>query len=253
MKPNRLLPAVFSLLLLAFPAGMCLAQSAAPAPLGLQDSIGIALKQSHYIQAAKEGVKSAEAQKQEAFTGFLPKLSTYYQYAYVNPTPWSYVSPSTLNALGTSIFLPGHPMTVGTQNNYTWALEVKQPIFAGGSIAANYEANKKGEAIARTDENLANQDIVQEVKVAYFNILKTQKILDVAQRAVEQLSSHRNDAQGFFDVGLIPKTIFSSRKCALQTGSKTLSGRKTGWRPPSRSSIRFCGGTSTHPLTWWIS
>ncbi|MCX5835410.1 MAG: hypothetical protein NTX62_00235, partial [Deltaproteobacteria bacterium] len=48
--------------------------------LTLQDSIDLALKQSVIIHSAREGVTGAEAQKQEAFTGFLPKLSTSYNY-----------------------------------------------------------------------------------------------------------------------------------------------------------------------------
>ena len=48
--------------------------------LSLEESIDIALKNSLTLNIAKEGVKSAEAQKREAFTGFLPKMSTSYSY-----------------------------------------------------------------------------------------------------------------------------------------------------------------------------
>jgi outer membrane protein len=49
-------------------------------PLSLPDSIDLALKQSVLLHAAKEGVRGAEAQRKEAFTGFLPKFSTSYSY-----------------------------------------------------------------------------------------------------------------------------------------------------------------------------
>ena len=201
-----------------------------PAALGLHESIDIALKGSMLLQAAQEGIKGAESQKKEAFTGFLPKLTTSYAYTRLNPTPWSYVSPSTLTSTAPpfTLNLPGRPTTVGTQDNYSWALEFRQPLFAGGAIYANYEASKKGEAIARVEESLASQDLVQEVKVSYFNILKTQKILDVARQSVEQLKSHRNDAQNFFEVGLIPKNDLLQSEVRLADGMQNLVRAENG-------------------------
>lgn len=195
-----------------------------PDKFTLESSIDLALNQSMVIQAAKEGVKGAEAQKKEAFTGFLPKLSTSYSYMRLNDAPWVNMPPTTINAP----FLPGPmsttggPITMGTQDNYSWAMEVRQPIFAGGSIAANYQANKKGEDIARIDESATTQNIVEEVKAAYFHILKTQKILEVARQAVEQLKSHRNEAQNFFDVGLIPKNDLLQSEVQLANGEHNL-------------------------------
>ncbi|MDQ1278334.1 MAG: hypothetical protein QG555_1377 [Thermodesulfobacteriota bacterium] len=180
-----------------------------PEKFTLSSSIAMAMNQSMVIQAAKEGVKGAEAQKKEAFTGFFPKLSTSYSYTSIN---------SPFGPLATT----GGQVTMGTQDNYSWAMEVRQPIFAGGTIAANYEANKKGEDIARVDESTTTQTLVEEVKASYFNILKAQKMLEVARQAVEQLKSHRNEAQNFFDVGLIPKNDLLQSEVQLANGEHSL-------------------------------
>ena len=58
-------------------------------PLTLESSIDIALKNSIVINIAKEGTKSATAQKKEAITGFLPKFSTSYSYTRLNEAPFS--------------------------------------------------------------------------------------------------------------------------------------------------------------------
>ena len=164
--------------------------------LTLRQSIDLAVKQSVLISSAREGVKGAEAQKQEAFTGFLPKFSTSYSYTRYNEEPFSNIS------------IPGiapFTMITGTQDNYTWALEVKQPLFAGGGIVANYQAGRLGADIATADETAVLQTTIQDVKVAYFTILKSEKFVDVAKQSVEQLGAHRNMAQDFFNVGLIPR------------------------------------------------
>ncbi len=56
-------------------------------PLTLEASIDIALKNSIVINIAKEGSKSATAQKREAITGFLPKFNTSYSYTRLNDEP----------------------------------------------------------------------------------------------------------------------------------------------------------------------
>ncbi|MBW1855147.1 MAG: TolC family protein, partial [Deltaproteobacteria bacterium] len=49
------------------------------------------------------------------------------------------------------------------------------------------------------------QDIVLQVKEAYFRILKVEKIKEVALQAVEQVKSHVDVAQAFFEAEMIPK------------------------------------------------
>jgi len=186
--------------------------------LTLQQSIDLALKQSLVIQSAREGVKGAEAQKQEALTGFLPKFSTSYNY-----TRYSEQQGELLTFPGFPSFLP-----TTTKDNYSWVAEVKQPIFAGGGILANYQANKLGHEIAVMDESSAVQDIAQDVRVAYFNVLKAEKILDVAKQSVEQLEAHRNMSQDFFDAGVIPKNDLLRSEVELANGRQNLVRAENG-------------------------
>jgi outer membrane protein len=176
-------------------------------PLSLQECIETALKQSVLIHAAKEGVRGAEAQQREAFTGFLPKFSTSYSYTRLNADP-TVTSPATsLNLpppIG-SVTIPPNTYQAGTRDNYNWSIEARQPLFTGGGIRATYEASRLAAEIARLEEVGTIQDIVRDVKISYFNILKAERILVVAQQSVEQLKAHRDTAQSFYDVGLIPR------------------------------------------------
>jgi outer membrane protein len=179
-------------------------------PLTMDASIEIALQKSIVIDIAKEGSKGATAQKREAITGFLPKFSTSYSYRRLNEEP-SFQLP----------FPPGE-MTTGTKNNYNWAIEARQPIFAGGSILANYQANKIGEDAAFLEEKAKNQDVVQEVKIAYFDILRAQRILAAASQSAEMLEAHRNVAENYFKVGLIPKNDLLYAEVELANGKQAM-------------------------------
>jgi len=185
--------------------------------LTLDESIDLALKQSVLIHAAEEGVLGAEAQKQEALTGFLPKLNTSYNYTRYNVNPYLRVPAGALGP-GT----PSSTITAGTQDNYTWATEVRQPLFAGGGILANYEVNKLGHDISRMEKAATVQDIVQEVKVSYFDILKAEKLLGVARQSLEQLQAHLNIAKNFFEVGLIPRNDVLQSEVQVANGEQTL-------------------------------
>jgi len=183
-------------------------------PLTLEESISIALKNSLLISIAKEGVKGAEARKREAITGFLPKFGTTYSYTRYNDTP-SIDFPGYL-------MIPAFTLPIGTINNYNWVIEARQPLFAGGGILANYQASKIAEDAALVEETAKSQDVVQDVKIAYYNILRAQRLQDTARQAVEMLAAHRDTAQNFYRVGLIPKNDLLQAEVQLANGKQAL-------------------------------
>ncbi|MEK7827904.1 MAG: TolC family protein, partial [Thermodesulfobacteriota bacterium] len=184
-------------------------------PLSLSESIDLALKRSVLIHAAREGVRGAEAQRKEAFTGFLPKFSTAYSYNRLNEEP-------TFNFPGAPPRIPASTIKTGTKENYAWSVEARQPLFAGGGILANYEASRIGTEIVRLEETATVQDLVQDVKIAYFNILKAGRIHAVARQSVERLTAHRDTAQGFYDVGIIPRNDLLYAEVELANGRQFL-------------------------------
>jgi len=190
-------------------------------PLTLESSVDIALKNSITLDMAREGLKDATAQKREALTGFLPKLNTSYTYTRLNEPPFSRfigmsAAPFPLN------LLDGKDFVAGTADNYNWAIEARQPLFAGGAILANYQASRIGENAARLEETAKAQDVVLEVKIAYFNVLLAQKIQEAAQQSVEMLSAHRDIAENYFKVGMIPKNDLLHAEVELANGRQSL-------------------------------
>ena len=180
-------------------------------PLTLESSIEIALKNSIVLDIAKEGVKAATAQKREAITGFLPKFNTSYSYTRLNELPFARFPSISPNDIMT-----------GTQNNYNWTIEARQPLFTGGGLIANYQASSIGEDVAQIEETSKKQDVVQEVKIAYYDILRAQKITETALQSVQMLTAHRDVAQNYFTVGMIPKNDLLHAEVELANGKQTL-------------------------------
>jgi len=193
-----------------------------PGALTLPQAVETALRHNGLVRAAGEGVAGAEARKKEAFTAFLPRLSTSWAYLRLNDDPWVYSPGYNLNLFGTPVVIPPGPQVIGTKDNYTWNLEFRQPLFAGGAIVAQYRAGQKGEALARAEDEAARQALVEEVKTAYLNCLKAERLLEVARKSVELLEAHSRDAHHFFSVGLIPRNDLLLSEVRLANGRQDL-------------------------------
>ena len=183
--------------------------------LTLGESIALALQKNVTIHSAREGVKASESERKGALTGFFPTMNTKYYYTRLKDDQWTTI--------------PGYgSFKTGTKDNYTWEVAVTQPIFAGGKIYSNYQINKLGAEVSRMNESASIENIVEGVKTYYFNILKSERILQVAQQSVEQLKAHRDIAQSFYDVGLIPKNDLLYAEVELANGTQDLLRAENG-------------------------
>ncbi len=214
MKNKILLAVFFPVITFFLIPGFVFAQEL----LTLEASIEIALKNSLTIHSAQEGVKAATAQKREAITGFLPRFNTSYNYTRLNEAPFSRFQGLT----GAFSPMNGTEIPAGTQNNYNWTIEARQPLFTGGGLIANYQAGRIGEDAARIEETAKQQDVVQDVKIAYFEILRAQKIMETARQSVEMLTAHRDAARNYFKVGMIPKNDLLHAEVELANGKQAL-------------------------------
>lgn len=186
------------------------AQTGKVAIISLHESIELALNQSPLLRASREGVRGAEAQKKEAFTGFLPRLSTSYSYTQLDKAP-TFTIPAAPP-------FPANTLATGTRDNYNWSLEARQPLFVGGGLVANYEVSKISLAIAALEETTTTRNIVLDVTAAYYNINKAQRLREVARHTLELLNAHRDVAGYFFSVGLIPKNDLLHAEVELSAG-----------------------------------
>lgn len=163
--------------------------------LSLDECLTIAKRVSPSLDSADQAYLGSMWQRWEAITAFLPTASTNYQAVrYNDMAETSRQNISQAN---------GQPFTGRTL--YTWQAQLAQPVFAGGRNRANYLLAQLGVAAADIQRTQAREDLMLEVKQAYYNILATEKALEVAKTTVVNLQSHLNVATNFFEVGMVPK------------------------------------------------
>jgi outer membrane protein TolC len=157
----------------------------------LQQALAIALDYSPNIKQSLAELDKAVSAKKEAFTYFLPSLSTtYYWQRSQNPLQF--------HTGGTTI-------TVGAENTYTWSTGLSQPLFTGFRLASQYELSKLGVDLAEINLFLAYLDVALKVKEAYFLYLRYIKGVQVAEEAVKQLEAQLKVSRDFYEGGSIPK------------------------------------------------
>jgi len=158
-----------------------------PKGLSLAQTVELAIGANIDLKSSQEGIKAAIAAKRIQETVFLPTLSARYHYLH------------SYEEKGSPLFGITSP-----QDQYTFVGTLTQPLFSGLSNINQYQAAKMGIELAKYNEDLLRQAVILAAKQAYFSLLKTQKLVAVSKQAVEQLEAHKNVANNFYQVGMIP-------------------------------------------------
>lgn len=174
--------------------------------LTLEECIKIALERNLQIHSAMQGVIGSDFRRKQALTNFFPQWTAQYSIT-------GYNSPTSIGFTG----IGGKSRDVHNFNT-----GISQTLFSGGSILANYRLEKLGIDISKTDVETIKRDIVLDVKEGYFNILRAEKFLIVAQQQVKQFEAQLEVTKAFFDVGIVPKNDVLQAEVKLANARQTL-------------------------------
>ena len=172
----------------------------------LEKSVKEAIEKNWGVKTKEQKIEEARYAKKKAKADLLPRFSTSYTY----------------RREGEVNSIPGTDFAFGSKNNYQWQGTVTQPLFTGFALSSAYELGKLGIDLSEMELGLEKLDIALRAKEAYFNILKADKAVEVAQRAVEALESHLKVAKNFYDVGMIPVNDLLKAEVELANSEQNL-------------------------------
>jgi outer membrane protein len=152
----------------------------------LKQTIESAIKANLGLKSSKEETAAALAVKKAKRTQFFPTFSASYGY----------------NRLDAETVSSG--ITAVPKEEYRFVTSFSQPIFTGFSLLRQYDIAKLGLDRAQVNEQLVRQDIILDAKNAYFQLLQTQKLHDIAQKTVVQIRAQKEVADNFYQVGMTP-------------------------------------------------
>jgi TolC family type I secretion outer membrane protein len=216
MRGRRLFKSGVLVILIIIFSGICFAQEKDDLnrPLSLKKSIDIALENNYGLKAASEKITGAKEKSWEAKTLFLPKLKAESSYTHLNEPPS--LETSTLS------------IQTGDDNMYNAKASVQQSLFTGGKILSlNKQARNNLEA-TKYNYKEAKQNLILQVKEAYFGILVAQKYREVCQDAVEQMRAHLETVRGLYNAGTVPNTDLLRTEVQLANAEQALIKAENG-------------------------
>ncbi|MGC8554978.1 MAG: TolC family protein [Candidatus Acidulodesulfobacterium sp.] len=191
-----------------------------------------ALKNNDLIKSAVQRVKAAQANFNAATAGMLPKLSFNYNATRMEYQPYLQTQPLPIPTFNTSgaksgyMFFPPR-IYMNSDTNFNWSLEITQPIFTGFALLDKRELAKIGINISNVQKEEAVLNVIESVKMAYFNVLRAKEQLKVAVEQAKSLKSHEEQAKLLYKQGVIPYNDLLKSEVALadavqyETSSKT--------------------------------
>lgn len=166
------------LFLLALPVG------AAEKPMSLSESIDLALHNNLGLELAQKDIEIAGANvKMANIVKRTPSVSLTNSY-------------TRLDKETQSVGKDNYATKIGFNNLY---------LYSGGKLEAAEKAQKLNLKASESGYQANVQQLVYQVKEAYYGVLRSQHLVKVAEENLEGMQSHLKVAQAMFKAGMAPK------------------------------------------------
>jgi outer membrane protein TolC len=163
--------------------------------LTVDEAVTLGLQNDETFLIAKEDLERAAGQIREAWAGALPKLSFDARYTRAIEIPERIISlPEDMG--GTQKF------KMGTNHDYAFGLTLTQPLYVGGKVGAALKIAKYYRQMSEARLKQAENDVVYEIKSAFFHARLAEDVVGVYQDAVNQADLNLANARKLFDQGM---------------------------------------------------
>ncbi len=157
--------------------------------LDVESAVSEALSNQSAIAAAVELEKAAVEGDKAAGAALLPRLSASYAYSRFKDAPYA-------------VFGMNH-VPIGKQDRFSWDVSAVQPLFTGFALSTRKKMAALDVDLQKVRTEQAHLDVAHQARVAWYRLVLAERAVAVAQEEVVQLDAHVQDAQRFFDQGVI--------------------------------------------------
>ncbi|MGA9536369.1 MAG: TolC family protein [Desulfobacterales bacterium] len=157
-------------------------------PMTLREAVDTAITANLDLQSSGQEIEAARANRKIQKTNLLPTFNATYR--------------GVRNDSGVGGFAAGTTPSVG--NTFTLTAGFTQPLFQGFALVNQYKVAELGVNVAELSQKFTRLEVIFQIKQAYFNVLKAEKLLDVARNTVTVLEAQEEVARNFYEVGMTP-------------------------------------------------
>jgi outer membrane protein TolC len=194
-------------LTLAILSWTCIISSAADhiaGILSLDDCLNLLEDRNSQLQAARENIAAAQAHRRVAVGKKYPDISAGAAYSVVSKVmkidfPGQTIPlPPPAGPLTT----PGHQISFGDGTTADLSLNLGLPLYTGGAITDNIRLAVISTEVAHASYQQLWQNLRLQLRRLYFNFLKTQQAVNIAQKNVQQAQIHLDDVNNRLQEGM---------------------------------------------------
>ena len=187
--------------------------------LTLERCVEIALKRQPGILAAQGNVDIYYARKGQAEAGYYPQINASLGYLRTGEGFGSSTNQSAANTQGPGVDF-GDFSTSNSSWRYSTDVTASQMIFDFWKTRTQVNIQKLYADSAKTDLSNTEEQVILNVKQAYYTVLKAKRNLVVAEETLKQFQQHLEQARAFYEVGTKPK--FDVTKAEVDLGNAQL-------------------------------
>ncbi|MBI5683259.1 MAG: TolC family protein [Deltaproteobacteria bacterium] len=164
-----------------------------------------------------ESIKLAQEDLHQAYTGFDKTLSNILPTVTAEAAHTQYSKDKTSNT-----------STIQPENSSTLSLKLSQPLYSGGKDKSVRKQARNKIGSFREGLDLAKEDIVYNVSVAYYNLLKAERDMDIKESALKRAEEQTRVAKARFKAGEVAKAIVLRAEAEAAGAGAELARSKAG-------------------------
>jgi len=153
----------------------------AAGPLSLEEAVRLGLECSPKLQATLQARELARGRLVEAYSEALPSVDLSAGYTRLDQTP-------TVN-LGTTSF------AAGDRDNYSYRVEITQPIYKGGAAAIALRAARIYSYLSDETVRGAAEDVIYAIAQAYHDTVLARHLVGVQEDGLRSAQAHLQDVE----------------------------------------------------------
>ena len=204
---HQVLRLLFGVLLLAPAWGLAQPTTPPPAPgqLTLEQCLQFALQNQPVLRQARIDEEANEADIRIGLAGWLPQVG-------INATGQHYFQlPYTVfpNAEGVNV-----PRQIGLKNTSTVGLSATQALY-NNDVRLALRSARPSRQFYEQNTTTVRIDVVSDVSKAFYDVLLSQRQLDVLNEDIVRLQRSLKDAKARYDAGIVDKTDYKQAEILL--------------------------------------
>ncbi len=201
--------------------------------LTLQQCIDLALEKNQYRSVSRYSIEIAEAQHQQALSGYWPQIGIKAQYSMMDQDPNFIFPAQNINMpQGTALVVqtplgqfPTSSLTVPEQNvklmdrkNFVGSLNATLPLYTGGQVSALVRQAKQGMKAAKEEARRTDLQIVYDTTRYYYGAVLASELLQIGRDALSRMEVTLELTENLYTKGSgkVKKTDYLRNKTVVE-------------------------------------